>query len=680
MESYGVVYKEAFPGCWWLGYDSCSKHYKGKIRTFYRNLCVFTIQKLENYLQVSSITFWIKTVMAYLKNRGILLIMVSMGAILYPLILVLNRGTHFNIDWYHNLWLIGYFGEYFFEHHTFPVSINTFRFTNINMPLFYGYLFYPSLGLMSSILGPNITLRLAIVSASSMQFFAIFVLMKKLTKNVWLGIAIACLSIWTIYPLTNLYNRSAILEFFAGVFLFTSLCIWFVSIICTDTHEKVALRVLFALSFSFVIGTHPITGFYGSIYVGVLILFSIVFSPKKQGFWVEFLSSVVVSVLVVLILSPWLYATLKFSDYLSISHYFDQKLLFFKGIDEIWVRLSPFPLDLRSIRSGIDMPAPYLDAQTNTPLLIYLIFQGILLIRFSQKSNFLIAIIKSEMHILALVLFSLFSFIYFLIVSLSPWAATSAQWLLWRAQFAYRFVTYQNVSIFIGTVAFFMLIRKIDVQIVFQPIMRYLLIGCLVLSAQSVLIKLTHAYSILGHFLNKQTEGDVFLKGYGIKREDKYYLINLPETFTSIGDYSTSSLGMDQNSAPSLPVITENIIVQSQNNFGKLGEVEIYASEPVMVGVNVVPFPWSYILVNGQLVERKDTFLIGDRIYFQLKPGNHKITAELKPDFPWKVLRIISLLAILICSFFLIFQCTQNKKYCVIYASDVATSADRADF
>src|SRR5688500_20251283 len=86
-------------------------------------------------------------------------------------------------------------------------------------------------------------------------------------------------------------------------------------------------------------------------------------SLKKLGFWVEFLSSSAACVLVVLILSPWFYATLKFGDYLSLSHYFDQKLLFFKGIDEIGVRLSPFPLDLRSIRLGIDMSVPYLDAQ-----------------------------------------------------------------------------------------------------------------------------------------------------------------------------------------------------------------------------------------------------------------------------------------------------------------------------
>jgi hypothetical protein len=485
---------------------------------------------------------------------------------------------------------------------------------------------------------------------------------KKLIKNVWLAIATACLSIWTIYPLTNLYNRSALLEFFAGVFLYTSLCIWFVSTICTDTQEKVTLRILFAVCFSFVIGIHPITGFYGSVYVGVLILFSIIFSLTRKGFWVEFLSSVAVSVLVVLILSPWLYATLKFGNYLSISHYFDQKLLFFKGIDEIWVRLSPFPLDLRSIRSGIDLPTPYLDAQTNAPLLIYLIFQGILLIGFSQKSYILRAIIKSEIHILALLLFSLFSFIFFLMVSLSPWAATGAQWLLWRAQFAYRFVKYQNLSIFMGTVASFMLMRKIDVQIAFRPIMRYVLIGCLVLSAQSVLVKLTHAYSILGRFLNEKTEGDVFLRGYGIRRADKDYLINLPDTFTSIRDYSTGALGMGQNPDPSLPVITEDIIVQNQNNFGRLGQVEIYTSKPVMVGVNVVPFPWNYILVNGQLVERKDTFLIGDRTYVQLKPGDHKITAALKPDFPWKVLRIVSFLTILICSIFLIFNARKMKN------------------
>lgn len=614
---------------------------------------------ISRYSRLSS---GIKTILTFLKSRSILLTGISIVAILYPLVLVLNGEAHFNIDWYHNLWLIGYFGEYFFEHHTFPISINTFRFTNINIPIFYGYFFYPTLGLISSILGPNITLRLAVVSAFSIQFFAIFILMKKLIKNVWLATGIACLSIWTIYPLTNLYNRSAILEFFGGAFLFISLCIWLLSTICTDTQEKVALRVLFALCFAFVIGIHPITGFYASIYVGTLILFSIVFTLKKQGFWVEFFSSFAVSVLVLLILSPWLYAILKFSNDLSISHYFDQKLLFFEGIDEVWVRLSLFPLVLRSIRSSVDIETPYLDAQTNTPLLIYLIFLGIYLVWFRWKTNLGGAIIKSEMYLLAIMLFSLFSFIYFLIVSLSPVVAKNAEWLLWRAQFAYRFVTYLNVSIFIGIVAIFMLIRKINVEIIFQPIMRYLLIGCLVLSVQSVLIKLTHAYSIVGHFVNKKTEGSVFLKGYGLKREDRDYLLNLPNTFTSIRDYSTGALGMGQNPDPSLPVIKKNITVQDQDNFGKLGEVEIYTRESVLVGVNVVPFVWNYILVNGRSIERKDTFFVNNRIHFHLNPGGYKITAELRPDFPWRILRIISFLTILSCSIFLMFNARKIKN------------------
>jgi hypothetical protein len=293
---------------------------------------------------------------------------------------------------------------------------------------------------------------------------------------------------------------------------------------------------------------------------------------------------------------------------------------------------------------------------------VYLVFQGIFFNRFTQNSNFVTAILKNELHSLALLFFSVISLIYFLIVSLSPLAATSAQWLLWRAQFAYRFVTYQNVSLFIGMVAVFMLIRKIDIQIAFQPIMRYLLIGCLVISAESVLIKTVHAYSVVGHFLNKETEGDIFLKGYGFKREDRNYLINLPKTFTSIGDYSTNILGMGQSPNSPLPIIDRDIIVQKQNNFGKLGEVEIYTREPVMVGVNVVPFPWSYIQVNGQLVERTDAFLIGNRIYFQLHPGNYKITAELKPDLLWKVLRVISFSTIFGCIIFLIFNARKFKN------------------
>jgi hypothetical protein len=595
-----------------------------------------------------------KTVIAYLKNRSIL-IFVSVIAVLYPLLLVLKGDAYFNIDWYHNMWLIGYFGEYFYRHYSFPLGINASGITNIITPFFYGYLFYPSLGIISSVLGPNITLRLAIVITYSLQFFATVLLIKKLTKNAWMGIGISCLSIWTIYPLTNLYNRSAILEFIAVSLFFTSICIWFLSIISADAKSKMLLRVLFALCLSFSLSSHAITAFYGGGYIGVLFLISILFSIKKKHIWNELLSISMVFIIVLLVLLPWLYITLKFVNHLSITNHFDQNLLFFNGIDQVWVRLSPFPLDMRSILLGIaGLGAPYLDAQINDPLLIYLIFQIVVIIYFRKKIYLSKIIMKNEKYSLTLMVLSCLSLLYFLIVSLSPSAASITLWYLWRAQFAYRFVTYQNLSIFLGIIAIFLFVRKIDGSMIYQPIMRYTLIGCLVLSAQSVLIKLVHAYSIVDQVLGINTEGDGFLKGYGIGRQGKDDLINSPRTMTSMLDYSTGSLGMGQPITSSVQKIDRSFIVQAGDNFGYLKPINLTITEPTIIGVDIESFPWNYILINGKVINRKDTYLSDNRTYIQLNPGKYKITSEVKPDSLWVISRFISLFTIIGCGIYLI--------------------------
>ena len=131
----------------------------------------------------------------------------------------------------------------------------------------------------------------------------------------------------------------------------------------------------------FVFGIHPITGLYGGIFLAVIIFVTLIGKLKTKQFFFELLSTLLSGFIVLAILLPWIYVTLKFSNQLLISQGFFQQLVYYDGIDEILVRLSPFPLDLRSVNSGVNVGSPYLDSQINLPapalLVLYTWFFGL---------------------------------------------------------------------------------------------------------------------------------------------------------------------------------------------------------------------------------------------------------------------------------------------------------------
>ena len=72
------------------------------------------------------------------------ILFVILGGIIVfiPFTPVFSLSNFFNVDWYHNLWFIGYFEEFFRQHHAFPLVFTTNSITHISSPLFYGHMLY----------------------------------------------------------------------------------------------------------------------------------------------------------------------------------------------------------------------------------------------------------------------------------------------------------------------------------------------------------------------------------------------------------------------------------------------------------------------------------------------------------------------------------------------------------
>ena len=112
------------------------------------------------------------------------------------------------------------------ENSTYPLVINTNDFGEIGnpFPLFYGYLFYPVFGWISSLLNADLSLRLPFFVLWFLQFIALYNVFIQQTANRLITLTITALSLWTIYPLTNIYNRSALTEAYATSLFTVTFC------------------------------------------------------------------------------------------------------------------------------------------------------------------------------------------------------------------------------------------------------------------------------------------------------------------------------------------------------------------------------------------------------------------------------------------------------------------------
>ena len=81
---------------------------------------------------------------------------------LLPIIIGLfDSRLGFHNDWWVNYWIIEYYKEYFTINNSMPEVIHTWsdgRGIGRPDPVFYGFLFYPFMALISNLIGTNLTM------------------------------------------------------------------------------------------------------------------------------------------------------------------------------------------------------------------------------------------------------------------------------------------------------------------------------------------------------------------------------------------------------------------------------------------------------------------------------------------------------------------------------------------
>ncbi len=300
----------------------------------------------------------------------------GVAAVLISALPLLTKSLPF--DWDNHTWMVNYQAHYLLHHFQLTPVFNTDQLMGMCFPVFYGYLFFPFMSVFSTVFDANASIRFFVIALMLTQFTAIFAFFKRTTGDRVFAATVAALVAWAIYPLTNLYHRTAIPEFFATALL-TCACITLLNAVSAKTAKTfVAWCNISVLALCAAAGSHPITAVYGLCFYALLLVASFALHriDRKQNIKVIVAALIVPGLIASFCLAPWVFATAKYHRHLHIARGFDQINFYPRSIDSLVLRISPIPVPSRMLTKHIKrehMNTPHLDAEFNTALLLLLI-------------------------------------------------------------------------------------------------------------------------------------------------------------------------------------------------------------------------------------------------------------------------------------------------------------------
>ena len=367
-----------------------------------------------------------------------------LGVSVYPCLRLLD----FHVLHYEGLFhtaVIGLFGRAE-RHFAMPISLNAGGLIGIFYPAFYGHLFYPLVGIFAALLSAPIAVRLLALLLVAYQIFLAWQLFRALLADRWLGLGFAAITVWSSYPLVDLYSRGDLPEFFAtGMVLaaLLSLCLYFHEIV----HRRRAHLWLSAaiISITIAAGTHPITAVQGTIFLAMAAAYLVWIFGLPIGSLKNFTSDRLILIqiaLAILCVSPWTFFAGKFGFDTLVARTTFSSLIYNSDIDDIWVRLSPIPVDLRTlIETPRNIPAPFIYGQINVALAV--LAAAVIFVACKNLPSAW----AERAKIAAAMVIPVALFASYLAISLPLGLDRYLPRALAVTQFAYRYVAYVNLAL-----------------------------------------------------------------------------------------------------------------------------------------------------------------------------------------------------------------------------------------
>jgi hypothetical protein len=559
-------------------------------------------------------------------------------SVLVPLGLLVDSKAIFysGADWSTHLWLIAYFGEHFRHYLGMPTVLTAAPSVGMAVPLFYGYLLYPILGFFSAFIGASLALRLGCLLMMALQFYALYCAGRAAFRHRGLAYAAAVTVIWSTYALTDLYNRSAIPEYFATGFLMAA--IGFTVAAAAESGEgsprfhawMAGVSVLLAM------GMHPPTAVVSGVFFAALgaVISAVWIYHYRRLRWSGIALGFAGAALGLLILSPWFYITLRIGPRLLIWGG-PNTLLFYPDRCDSWFgRLSPMPYDWLSVHKGIDVSTPYLEA----PIAFGgLILVGWFLAIWMRSSRPAVPAMDNlwagSARFVAPLALGWFGFL--LALSLSLPLATHFQFLGPYLQFAYRLVSHCNAALATAVFAAGALACQRGALAGRRHQADVIAAVCITMAALAMILKLTHGSPVAVD----QGSPEYALGG------DRAPLIasGLPYL---IEYYTTPAavLALPDGEAPGATRMSFPV-GQKGSKFGQVETTQVRLDQPGWVVTNALVFPWSRIWVNGRRSGGDDLRRQGSFLAVHLPAGTANLRWEWHPDPVWSCLHTISQIA-----------------------------------
>lgn len=544
-----------------------------------------------------------------------------MLVVLAPCLPLLELNQTFAIDWPNQIWMINYVSSYLAANHSFPSVINTIQLIGMPFPVFYGYLFFPLFGMLSLLWNGDLTVRLLAAALYALQFILLFQVCLRATRKKFLSLCIGIFATWSIYPMTNLYNRGAIPEFFATGLL-TCACLIWLTVLRLESSSKPTILILcnlFVFLFVLAAGTHPITALYGACFLALFVGLSLwVARLDPRQFLLPLLIPCILGIICLL---PWVMATVQFAPRTQISNSFHRVGYFSRSLDSVKTRLLPFPIDTRSYEHRLkddNVGTRYLDAQICFPLLVLFIF--CFANAFKNRAQI------SKPLIVSLVILGT-------LAAAMIWSSTTigsldkvGRWFR-TIQFAYRLITYINLSLLGGILLFLSYGPKAkNLAVIGRPLLGVLL----VLSGIGLCVKLYHAQLITTETPLNLVRTTEFANG----------LLTMPASFYGWDGYAVTDT-LPEFSADDLKTSHAITFLPDQNHFGDVQPLNL---EKGRYATNLQAFPWNHVATDNGEVGR----------YFYTPPGDHKTAIKLAmpaivnfkfvPDQLWAGLNCLALI------------------------------------
>src|SRR5262249_52289363 len=122
-------------------------------------------------------------------------------AILFPCAVLGSPNLHFCVDWVNNLWFVSHYANVLQHTGGSPTSFLTAELGGVPYPVFYGYLLYPLLGVLGTVMSAENVFRVAVIGVFALQFLLVRRAVLNGGGTEPLATATACLVVWAIYPL-----------------------------------------------------------------------------------------------------------------------------------------------------------------------------------------------------------------------------------------------------------------------------------------------------------------------------------------------------------------------------------------------------------------------------------------------------------------------------------------------